>query len=186
MIRAALLALVVLLAPVTAAQEAPTPAERWQDYRVAAFGTTTLVLIPVFAAYDHVLNEPPEWSSSVQGFGTRVLSYGGRLVIDASVVHGSAALLGLDVRAPVLPEGTRLRRASYAALGALTARLPSGQRIPSVPLLLGATSGAMAQSAWEPGGLDWREVGISTTIAVGLTVAGDFVVGLLQQPTPPR
>jgi hypothetical protein len=104
------------------------------------------------AALDQRSHHPIEWGSSAPDFGRRVAARAGLNAAQASVHHGTAAMLRLEARNPVgrCNCGHPLRRTAHALARTFTTRDNRGRLVPNVPLVAGAYGGALIATAWYP------------------------------------
>ncbi len=104
------------------------------------------------AALDQAQRHPEEWEADAAGFGRRVAARTGLVVAQAGVQHATAALMRVD------PRGERqrcacahpLRRTMHALKQTFVTRDERGRLVPNVPLVAGATGGALLATAWYP------------------------------------
>jgi hypothetical protein len=124
--------------------------ERFQLYRRSITNPDS-VLTPAFgAALAQGNNEPPEWGQGASGFGTRLASGYGRMVINRTIRFGVAALDHEDPRfAPSNEKGfwRRFRRSSVDYVLPHTDR---GTRIPAFSRFASAYGTAFIANAWYP------------------------------------
>src|SRR5262245_21851238 len=91
-----------------------TMPERLRIYRHSVFNPDSL-LAPAFGAgLAQASNEPPEWGQGASGYGTRLASGYGRLVINRTIRFGVAALDREDPRFSYSNEAGLWRRFRYA------------------------------------------------------------------------
>jgi hypothetical protein len=112
--------------------------------RDAAYGTAEGL---AFAAFDR---RPTEWGTGTVGYEKRAASNVGEFLIQEGTTEGLAAAMkhSLDYtrcacRAP-------LPRIGHALLGGVLDEAPSGAYALAVPRIVGAYTGAFAQSTWRP------------------------------------
>lgn len=114
-------------------------------------GVGALAGIGAGATVDQIRINPPEWGTGAAGFGRRVGSNAGQLLVQESVHHGLAALLGRStqyVRCACRDFGGRVNSAfqqTYLDVGR------DGQRAFSVPRVAGVFAGSYATMLWRPG-----------------------------------
>ncbi len=146
-------------AAVTAAAPAATPASaahrrdssRWHAYTHDLLGPGSWIGVAAGGALEQARTSPPEWGTGASGFGKRVASNAGDLVVQESVRHGLAA---------VLDRTTSYHRCACRAFGAkvgnafvetFTDRDAEGRRQFSEPRVAGALAGGFAPLLWWPG-----------------------------------
>lgn len=160
---------------VPSSQGALTAAERWRALR-------SEVVTPVFllgsagpALNDHRTDTPSSWRGDAVGYGVRVGSHAGRLLLEAGAAHGLAAAIRLDLRFRPQGHGGTAARLHHAALGALTARTPGGTRVPNAPRLVATYGAALAQQRWQSSGVRPADAARTTILALGVDVAMNVI-----------
>jgi len=124
--------------------------ERFQIYRRSVFNPDSL-LAPAFgAAVAQANNEPPEWGQGASGYGTRLASGYGRLVINRTIRFGVAALDHEDPRFSYSNEAGFWRRFRYASIHYVVARTDGGKRIPAFSRFAGTYGAAFIANEWYP------------------------------------
>ena len=127
-----------------------TMSERWRIYRHSVFNPESL-LAPAFgAALAQASNQPPEWGQGASGYGTRLASGYGRLVINRTIRFGVAALDHEDPRFRYSNDAGFSRRFRYASVHYVVARTDSGQRIPAFSRFAGTYGAAFLANSWYP------------------------------------
>jgi hypothetical protein len=127
-----------------------TMRERLSIYRHSVFNPDSL-LAPAFgAALAQASNEPPEWGQGASGYGTRLASGYGRLVINRTIRFGVAALDHEDPRFSYSNEAGFWRRFRYASVHYVVARTDSGQQIPAFSRFAGTYGAAFLANRWYP------------------------------------
>lgn len=125
--------------------------ERFHLYRHSLFNPDSF-LSPAFgAALGQANNEPPEWGQGASGYGKRVASGYGRLVISRSIRFGVAALDHEDPRySPSNEAGFWRRFRSASFLYVLPYKDDGTHRIPAFSRFAGAYSAAFIANTWYP------------------------------------
>lgn len=125
--------------------------ERFGLYTHALFSPDSL-LSPAFgAAVGQANNEPPEWGQGASGYGTRLASGYGRLVISRTVRFGIAALDHEDPRyAPSNESGFWRRFQSASFLYVFPYTDDASRRIPAFSRFAGTYSAAFIANTWYP------------------------------------
>jgi hypothetical protein len=127
-----------------------TMTERLWIYRHSVFNPDSL-LAPAFgAALAQATNQPPEWGQGASGYGTRLASGYGRLVINRTIRFGVAALDHEDPRFSYSNEAGFWRRFRYASVHYLVARTDSGKTIPAFSRFAGTYGAAFIANEWYP------------------------------------
>ena len=127
-----------------------TMPERFRIYRHSVFNPDSL-LAPAFgAAVAQASDEPPEWGQGASGYGTRLASGYGRLVINRTIRFGVAALDHEDPRFSYSNEAGFWRRFRYASIHYVAARTDSGKRIPAFSRFAGTYGAAFIANEWYP------------------------------------
>jgi hypothetical protein len=127
-----------------------TIGERFQLYRHSIMNPDS-VLSPAFgAALGQASNEPPEWGQGASGFGTRLASGYGRLVINRTIRFGVAALDHEDPRFAPSHERGFWRRFRSASFYYVVPRTDDGKRIPAFSRFAGAYGTAFVANLWYP------------------------------------
>jgi hypothetical protein len=124
--------------------------ERFRIYRHSVINPDSL-LSPAFgAALGQASNEPPEWGQGISGYGTRLASAYGRLVINRTIRFGVAALDHEDPRFSYSNESGFWRRFRYASVHYVVARTDSGEQIPAFSRFAGTYGAAFIADEWYP------------------------------------
>ena len=115
--------------------------------RDVAYGTAEGL---AFAGVDQARNQPPEWGTGMSGYERRAASNVGGFLIQETVTESLAAALNrpLDYRRCQCSGSSG--RFGHALLGAVTDEMPSGAHVLAVPRIVGAYTGAFAQTTWRP------------------------------------
>jgi len=122
---------------------------RMHEYIHALIGPGALLGLAASTAYDQYRKEPPEWGGS-EGWGQRLASNAGRLVVQETVHHGLAAVMDRSTWY-VRCDCTGGARITHAFAEAVTDHTRGGATMLSVPRIAGAYAGAFAQGVWRPG-----------------------------------
>jgi hypothetical protein len=127
------------------------PGGRESEYVESMFGLPAIVDVGLATALDQLRDNPEEWDQDIEGLGKRVASNAGRNTVEESVRHGLAALMDRSVNYEPCTCADFGGRVWNAVLETVTDRDQDGDRLPAIPRLAGATVGAFAESAWQPG-----------------------------------
>jgi len=108
-------------------------------------------LSPAFgAAMGQGNDEPPEWGQGASGYGKRLASGYGRLVINRTIRFGIAALDHEDPRNSRSIESGFWRRFRYSTVHYVMARNDRGDLMPAYSRFAGAYGAAFIANAWYP------------------------------------
>jgi len=90
--------------------------DRFAEYRQSTFQPMVLVFPAIAAGYSQMNNFPSEWKQGGEGYGKRLLSATGGVVLDNTISFGVAALFHEDPRyvRSTYPKKAIFRRAGYA------------------------------------------------------------------------
>lgn len=124
--------------------------ERLQIYRRSMLGVDSLVNPALGAALGQANDEPPEWGQGASGFGTRLASGYGRLVIYRTLRFSIAALDHEDPRFIPSHETGFWRRFRSASVGYIFVSTDRGTRIPAYSRFAGVYGAAFIANAWYP------------------------------------
>lgn len=131
---------------------------------------------------DHLNDDPASWRGDALGYGFRVASNAGRLLLEGSAAHGLAAAAHLNLRFRPKGDGGVASRLRHAALEAMTARTPSGTRIPNAPRIAGTYGAVLAQQRWQSGGVRPGDAALSAALSLGIDVAVNVIVEFAGSP----
>ena len=127
-----------------------TLGERFRIYRHSIMNHDS-ALGPAFgAALGQANNEPPEWGQGASGYGKRIASGYGRLVINRTIRFGVAALDHEDPRFTHSNEAGYWRRFRYASVHYVMARSDDGGLMPAYSRFAGAYGAAFVANVWYP------------------------------------
>lgn len=152
-------------------QDSLAASERWRALRSEVTAPILLFASAGPALADYRAGTPSSWRKGVVGYGLRVGSHAGRLLVEAGAAHGLAAATRLDLRFRPRKRGGVGARLRYAALEAATARTPGGTRVPNAPRLVATYGAALAQQHWQSGRMRPVDAVLTTTLALGVDVA---------------
>lgn len=132
------------------ATEEWTQAGRLRAYRNDLFGPFALIGTAIASVVDHARDEPEEWSRDAGGFGQRVASNAGVLVVGQTTRHGVAIALGRSTRYQRCRCSGFGPRVGHAFVETFTDRNRAGDRALSVARIAGTVAGVYAQRLWRP------------------------------------
>ncbi len=127
------------------------PSSRWHNYVHDILGPGAWLGVAAGSALDQARSSPTQWGTGASGFGKRVASTYGDLLVQESVHHGLAA---------AMDRSTSYHRCACQGFGGkvgnafvetFTDRDAEGQRQFSVPRVAGAVAGGFAPMLWWPG-----------------------------------
>lgn len=150
----------------------------WSEFTTPAFLFGSLGP----AIGDQINDDPASWRGDALGYGFRVGSNAGRLLLEGGATHGLAAATGLDLRFRPKGHGGVASRLRHAALEAVTARTPSGTRVPNAPRIAGTYGAVLAQQRWQYGQLRPGDAALSTALSLGIDVAVTVIVEFAGSP----
>ena len=94
-----IIAIKIAMAQQVLPYEPMTRAQRWQEFKRDSFTSPDGYLVPIFPAVAaHLKSRPNQWGQGAEGFGKRVGYAYATNLLDDSIFHASAAILGNDVR----------------------------------------------------------------------------------------
>lgn len=160
----------------------PSPQGRWRALWSEVTSPAFLFGSLGPAIGDQINDDPASWRGDALGYGFRVGSNAGRLLLEGGATHGLAAAAGLDLRFRPQGHGSVASRLRYAALEAVTARTPSGTRIPNAPRIAGTYGAVLAQQRWQYGRLRPGDAVLSTALSLGIDVAVTVIVEFAGSP----
>ncbi len=102
-----------------------------------------------YTAYDHVRNKPEEWGKGWPGYGRRLASHTGELVISETTTETLAALMNRPLDYESCRCTGTVSRVQWAVLASFT-DITRGGRMLAVPRLVGTFAGNFAQATWQP------------------------------------
>jgi hypothetical protein len=127
-----------------------TLGERLRIYRHSIFNRDSVFGPAVGAALGQASNEPPEWGQGASGYGTRLASGYGRLVINRTIRFGVAAIDHEDPRFTYSNEDGFWRRFRYASVHFVMAPTDTGNLMPAYSRFAGTYGAAFIANAWYP------------------------------------
>jgi len=159
----------------SAAPARPRPARRpsrMHAYVHDVLGPGAWVGVGSGATLEQVRTDPTQWGTGLGGFGDRLASTAGDLVVQESVRHGLAAALGRSTEYERCGCSAFGPRVSHAFLETFTDRDDAGRREFSVPRVAGAVAGGVAPMLWMPGATVASSA-VSAGVSLLLTAAGN-------------
>ena len=127
-----------------------TLGERFTLYRRSMINLDAAVSPAIGAAFSQGNNEPPEWGQGAGGFGRRLASGYGRLVINRSLRFGVAALDHEDPRFTPSNQRGFWRRFRQSSFDYVMPHTDVGTRIPAFSRFAGAYGAAFLANTWYP------------------------------------
>jgi len=163
----------------SAATRAPVHPYRRQ-YVKSTYSKRAAVSVGAHAAVGQVLNHPKEWGRGAAGFGKRVASGAGTLVVKNSIQFGVAAVRHEDLRYHRSDQpgfGPRMKHALVSTV--VTRKTTTGKKTVAAGRISGAVGSGLVSRAWQPaaartvaGGLSTAGIGLAAD--AGLNVAREF------------
>ncbi len=128
--------------------------ERFTDYRQSTFYPTALIFPALTAGFSQLRDYPTEWRQGGQGYGKRLLSSYGNLVVGNTISFSVAALDREDLRyvRSTYPKKAILRRAGYAIGHTFVSPLEGSGRTFAWSRLAGAYGAGFVSNTWYPAG----------------------------------
>jgi hypothetical protein len=130
--------------------------DRLTEYRQSTFQPTALVFPAIVAGYYQMTNYPSEWRQGGEGYGKRLASAYGGVVLDNSISFGIASLDREDPRyvRSTYPKKAIFRRAGYAITHTFVShRAGGGQHTLAWSRLAGAFGAGFVVNEWYPQGV---------------------------------
>jgi hypothetical protein len=178
---------VVAKPPLHIATESPATAEpprtfkeRFYDYRTSTFSPWALFTPSMGAGISQARNYPPEWKQGGEGFGKRVASGYGSVVIENTISLGVSAWDHEDLRYPLstYPKSAILKRTGHAIAYTFVPLKEGGGRRFGWSRLIGASGAGFVANTWYPSKHS------DTTNALylsGVNLVGDLGVNLMKE-----
>jgi hypothetical protein len=155
--------------------------ERFDDYRSSTFSPWALFTPSVSAGISQARDFPPEWKQGAEGFGKRVASGYGSVVIENTISLGVSAWDHEDLRYPLstYPKSSILKRAGHAiSYTFVPLKEGGGGRRFGWSRLIGATGAGFVANTWYPA----KRSDMTNALYLGsVNLAGDLGVNLLKE-----
>ena len=133
-------------------QKPLTLRQRFTDYRQSTFHPFALITPAVGAGFNQLNNFPSEWKQGGEGYGKRLLSGYGGLVVNNTITFGVAALDGEDTRyvLSTYPRRDILHRSGYAIGHTFTSGKKNGGRSFAWSRMIAAAGAGFVANEWYP------------------------------------
>jgi hypothetical protein len=133
-------------------REALTFKDRFTDYRQSTFSPMAPLFPAVSAGYNQLRNYPPEWKQGGEGYGKRLASAYGSLVVGNTISFGIAALDREDPRyvRSTYPKKAIFRRAGYAFAHTFVSPLQNGGQTFAWSRVAGDYGAGFIANTWYP------------------------------------
>lgn len=154
--------------------------ERFYDYRTSTFSPWALFTPSVSAGISQARDYPPEWKQGGEGFGKRLASGYGSVVIENTISLGFSAIDHEDLRYPLstYPKSAILKRAGHAIAFTFVPRKEGGGRRFGWSRLVGDYGSGFVANTWYPS----RRSDTTNALYLGsVNLAGDLGVNLLKE-----
>lgn len=154
--------------------------ERFSDYRASTFSPWALFTPSVGAGISQARDFPPEWKQGAEGFGKRVASGYGSVVIENTISLGISAWDHEDLRYPLstYPKTAILKRAGHAISYTFVPLKEGGGRRFGWSRLMGASGAGFVANTWYPA----KRSDTTNALYLGsVNLAGDLGVNLLKE-----
>ena len=164
----------------TAIEPARTAKERFQDYGAATFSPWALFTPSLSAGLSQWRDYPSEWKQGGEGFGKRLASAYGGLVVENTISLGVTYVDHEDLRYPLstYPRGAILKRAGHAIAYTFVPKKEGGGRRFGWSRLVGAYGAGFVANTWYPS----HHSDTRNAFYLGsMNLAGDLGVNLLKE-----
>jgi hypothetical protein len=154
--------------------------QRFYDYRTSTFSPWALFTPSLGAGISQARDFPPEWKQGGEGFGKRLASGYGSVVIENTITLGFSALDHEDLRYPLsaYPKTAILKRAGHAISYTFVPRKEGGGRRFGWSRLIGDYGAGFVANTWYPA----RHSDTTNALYLGsVNLAGDLGVNLLKE-----
>ncbi len=170
--------------PLPARQDAAEPPrtfkQRFSDYRASTFSPWALFTPSFSAGVGQLRDYPSEWKQGAEGFGKRLASGYGGVVIENTISLGFSSLDHEDLRYPLstYPKPAILKRAGHAFSYTLVPKKEGGGRRFGWSRLIGDYGSGFIANTWYPS----RRSDTRNALYLGTAnLAGDLGVNLLKE-----
>jgi hypothetical protein len=143
------------------------------------FGISNVIPSLIYAGIETVRDRPREWEQGTEGYGQRVASRFGRIMIRNSVEYGAVTLLKQDPRYEPATERGIFGRLGHALASTYVVRTETGGHTFASGRFIGIFSSSFAATAWYPpsrstNGYALRSAGLSVASNMGTNVLREF------------
>jgi hypothetical protein len=148
----------------------PTQGQRFRAYVRAAYGLGSIVEAGAHAGIDQARDQPSEWPEGAEGYGDRLGSAMGEIVVRETTNYWLADLFREDIRPVRCPRPCSQSKLKLAFDDSFLARRgEDGHESVSVAHLIGPFSGSLvARNAWYPSGTSRAETAQGIVLTYGL------------------
>ena len=164
----------------TSAEPPRKAKERFQDYRASTFSPWALFTPSFSAGVSQWRDFPTEWKQGGEGFGKRLASDYGSVVIENTISLGVTYIDHEDLRYPLstYSKSAILKRGGHAFAYTLVPRKDGGGRRFGWSRLIGAFGSGFVANTWYPS----RHSDMSNAVYLGgINLASDLGVNLLKE-----
>jgi hypothetical protein len=154
--------------------------ERFHDYSSSTFSPWALFTPSISAGISQARNYPPEWQQGGEGFGKRIASSYGGVVIENTISLGFSSLDHEDLRYPLstYPKNAILKRAGHAISYTFVPKKEGGGRRFGWSRLIGCYGAGFVANTWYPA----NHSDTRNALYLGsANLAGDLGVNLLKE-----
>ncbi len=154
--------------------------ERFHDYSSSTFSPWALFTPSISAGISQARNYPPEWQQGGEGFGKRIASSYGGVVIENTISLGFSSLDHADLRYPLstYPKNAILKRAGHAISYTFVPKKEEGGRRFGWSRLIGCYGAGFVANTWYPA----NHSDTRNALYLGsANLAGDLGVNLLKE-----
>jgi hypothetical protein len=154
--------------------------ERFYDYRTSTFSPWALFTPSLGAGISQLRNFPPEWKQGGEGFGKRLASGYGGVVVENTISLCFSSLDHEDLRylLSTYPKTAILKRAGHAFSYTLVPKKEGGGRRFGWSRLAGDIGAGFVANTWYP---ERRSDTKNAIYLGGVNLAGDLGVNLLKE-----
>jgi hypothetical protein len=137
-------------------------------------GPTQWIGFAVHAAMDQFDKAPIAWGNGVGGFGVRLANHFGRSFFNENIAFGVRAFDHEDPRYIRRGEGSKWKRAEYAATRTLLARKDDGGWMPAYSRFIADYSTPFLAQTWRPERFSARRGFRQGTVAIGMGLGSNL------------
>lgn len=151
----------------------PARKQRAQKFADRTIGPFTLLGIAVGAGFAHRSDTPEDWENDSKGYARRFGSAFGENAIEQTIVFGLDETFRVDSQFYKKGKGTKTSaRFANAILTTITARTPSGRRVPGFSRVAGVyASNVISTTTWYPKRFSYQDGLRQGTIQLGFDAA---------------
>lgn len=147
----------------------PSATERAKKYADRTVGPYTLIGVAAGAGVAQASDSPEDWENNIKGYARRVGSAFGENALEQTIVFGLDEAFKVDSLFYKKGRGTKFgARVANAIITTVTARTPSGRRIPGFARVAGVyASNLISTTTWYPDRFSYKDGLRQGTISLG-------------------